>query len=212
MGLYQYAFALDSFNHVPQNKPFRHCLPNDPSSSFLVPKQVNNKYATLDTTRGAVWRSLRKSMSPTFTTGKLRGMLEPMTGVVGRFLQHLEELECAREESVEVKALFQGFSLDVIAKCAFGIDTDAIQGEGGELLKYGREVFATVKVNNWFESALFSLFISYIPWAVSWFPIFFPPAMDKLRNITRDIMAKREREGVVGSDFVGRLIELKVRL
>jgi cytochrome P450 len=58
---------------------------------------------------GVVWKSLRKNMSPTFTSGKLKGMLEPISGVVDKFLEHVEK-NATKGDDVEVKPLFQGKS------------------------------------------------------------------------------------------------------
>jgi cytochrome P450 len=61
----------------------------------------------LDIAHGDVWKSLRKNMSPTFTSGKLKGMLEPMSGIVDKFLEHIKT-SSTKGEDVEVKPLFQG--------------------------------------------------------------------------------------------------------
>jgi hypothetical protein len=46
-------------------------------------------------------------MSPTFTSGKLKGMLKPISGTVDNFLEHVEKI-AGKEEDVNVKPLFQG--------------------------------------------------------------------------------------------------------
>ena len=54
-----------------------------------------------------VWRNLRKKLSPTFTSGKLKRMLEPMENVADKFVRHLET--CAREGvEVDMKAAMKG--------------------------------------------------------------------------------------------------------
>ena len=62
---------------------------------------------TLDGTEGIVWKNLRKNMSPTFTSGKLRGMMEPMTQVIDRFMGHLEKMAGEGNE-IDVKPILQG--------------------------------------------------------------------------------------------------------
>ena len=54
-----------------------------------------------------VWRNLRKKLSPTFTSGRLKRMLEPMENVADKFVRHLET--CAREGvEVDMKAAMKG--------------------------------------------------------------------------------------------------------
>ena len=61
----------------------------------------------MDLSEGIVWKNLRKNMSPTFTSGKLKGMMEPMTEVIDRFMGQLEKMAEDGKE-VEVKPILQG--------------------------------------------------------------------------------------------------------
>ena len=54
-----------------------------------------------------MWKNLRKNMSPTFTSGKLKAMMEPMTEVIDRFMVHLHKMAGEGNE-VEVKPILQG--------------------------------------------------------------------------------------------------------
>ena len=66
--------------------------------------------ATLDVTKGDLWKSLRKTMSPTFTSGKLKGMLDPMGEVIDTFLAHVDKA-AEKGSTVTVKSLFEGKSI-----------------------------------------------------------------------------------------------------
>jgi hypothetical protein len=159
---------------------------------------------TLDGSVGEIWKSLRKSMSPTFTSGKLKGMLEPMGGTIDKMIEHVRK-EAAKGGEVEVKPLFEGeqkefdfkleigllyctinvlgMALDVIAKCAFGIDTDAHRNPDELIVKEGRAAFGTFVPNNWFDTVMMSIPLFYFPSSVKYLPIF-PPAFKNLWNIT----------------------------
>ena len=69
--------------------------------------QLEEEITTLDASAGVVWKNLRKNMSPTFTSGKLKGMMEPMTEVIDRFMGHLDKMAGEGKE-VEVKPILQG--------------------------------------------------------------------------------------------------------
>ena len=48
-------------------------------------------------------------MSPTFTSGRLKAMMEPMAGVADKMVDRFEELrEASPEGVVDVKETFQG--------------------------------------------------------------------------------------------------------
>lgn len=61
----------------------------------------------MDIISGARWKSLRKNLSPTFTSGKLKGMLEPMNETIDRFLVHIRRA-AENKSQVSVKPLFEG--------------------------------------------------------------------------------------------------------
>ena len=70
--------------------------------------QFEEEITTLDASEGVVWKNLRKNMSPTFTSGKLKGMMEPMTEVIDRFVQQLDKMAGDDGKEVEVKPILQG--------------------------------------------------------------------------------------------------------
>ncbi|XP_046677665.1 probable cytochrome P450 6d5 [Homalodisca vitripennis] len=87
----------------------------------IVKKDIFSK--TLFGLRGQVWRALRYKLTPTFTTGKLRGMFEQISksgdNMVDKLKEHLSTKEMAR--GVDPKNFLFEFTLDVIASCAFGL-------------------------------------------------------------------------------------------
>ena len=49
-------------------------------------------------------------MSPTFSSGKLKGMLEPVEDVADRAINHLED-QAKTNPEIDMKPLLQGFTL-----------------------------------------------------------------------------------------------------
>ena len=62
-----------------------------------------------------VLQDLRKGLSPTFTSGKIKGMLELLEGGINQMVDHLEEVT-EKDTLVEVKDVYQKMALDVIAR------------------------------------------------------------------------------------------------
>ena len=52
--------------------------------------KTEDKYKTLDVLTGEEWQYLRKSITPVFTTGKLKGMIDPIQGVMDKLMEHLD--------------------------------------------------------------------------------------------------------------------------
>ena len=122
---------------------------------------LNDKMKTIDIAQGEDWKNLRKILSPTFTSGKLKKMMEPMTDVSRKALKHLDKL-VKQGKPIDLKDFFQGYALDTICRCAFSIDTNAHESSDHKLIKAGRAIFQGFTVNNWFET-IFTLVFYFLP-------------------------------------------------
>ena len=60
-------------------------------------------------------QDLRKGLSPTFSSGKIKGMLDLLDGGVNQMISHLEEVT-KKDSMVDIKDIFQKMALDVIAR------------------------------------------------------------------------------------------------
>jgi cytochrome P450 family 6 len=70
---------------------------------------------------GEEWKSLRSKLTPAFTSGKLKGMLDHVTSVSNnlvRFLQPYSE----REETIDIRDMATRYVADCLASIAFGQD------------------------------------------------------------------------------------------
>ena len=61
----------------------------------------------LDICGGHVWKSLRKNLSPVFSSGKLKEMMRPMGDVAKQMVMFVEE-KLRENEVVNVKEVFSG--------------------------------------------------------------------------------------------------------
>ena len=81
-------------------------------------ENAQQKFKNLTEANGAEWRDLRKGLSPTFSSGKIKGMLELISGAVDNMIDHLETVT-QDNPAVMVKNTFQSMALDVIAKVRY---------------------------------------------------------------------------------------------
>ena len=58
---------------------------------------------------------MRKGLTPTFSSGKIKGMLDLLDGGVNQMITHLEEVT-KKDSMVDIKDIFQKMTLDVIAR------------------------------------------------------------------------------------------------
>jgi cytochrome P450 family 6 len=157
---------------------------------------------TLDLSGGEKWKALRKVLSPTFTSGKLKTMLEPMDTVVDNLLKHLDQ-EVVKDPVVSVKSIFQTFSLDTISVCAFGIGANSFEDEQNQILQWGKETFSAFICKTWIES-VFTFIIQHFTFLTKFMNLY-PEAYDKLYAVTKQIMEERTLMNVEKEDFIGKL-------
>ena len=151
-------------------------------------------------------------MSPTFTTGKIKGMLAPMAGTIDKMIAHLDRT-ARRDSLVNIKPIFEGMAMDVIARCAFGIETNSLVDNSHELLVSARCLFDSVRSTDSLTDLVFVLFGS-IDGIANYIPVLDVKGLDKLRNISKNIQDRREaaadRDGP--GDFMDQLLEMRRRM
>ena len=165
----------------------------------------NQKFRTLDVATGDEWRDLRKGLSPTFTSGKIKGMLDLLGDSVDNMIQHLEDVT-PTNPVVDVKNVFQALALDVIAKCAFGIESNSFKNPDNEIFKHGKKIFEDFRITNAATSLFFHFFFSF-DFLMKFLDVTSPSFKD-LWNLTRSVQTERAKRGAGTGDFIDRLNEL----
>lgn len=105
---------------------------------------------------GAKWRNLRVKLTPTFTSGKMKMMFPTMVECGIQLQEHLNKI--AESKEIETKNLFSGFTIDIIASCAFGIKTNALDNPNSEFLIKGKKV-----LEPGFSRLLINILFSFYP-------------------------------------------------
>ncbi|BES96842.1 cytochrome P450 [Nesidiocoris tenuis] len=150
------------------------------------------------------WKALRNKLTPTFSTGKLKGMHPQLVTCAESFVKYLGKFD--RKDCVEVKDLCGRFSMDVIASCAFGLDLDIMNNPQSEFYKIGRSSF----MPSYFLKIFFLLqpFLAsvYKKLGMGMIP---KSMMDFFVNAVDETLAYREKNNVQRPDFLHLLTELK---
>jgi len=161
---------------------------------------------TLDVSRGDTWRALRKMMTPTFTTGRLKQMMVPIEKLADSSIDHITE-KAKENPEIDFKPIVQSFAVDVICKVAFGMETKCRLDQDQEMFKLFTRIINDFRIDTWIMTFLwnfFFLFPELIAKAGFW-----PESATKTREMTKDIMGERVKQNIKIEDFVDRLIEYK---
>ena len=109
----------------------------DRAQSIAIPKFWLH---SLNNATGQHWRFLRNTLSPTFSSGKIRKMEPIFYKCLERFTKVLDE-KASGKEPIDLQPLFAALTLDAICSSAFGIEINSQENPEDEFVKNARAVF-----------------------------------------------------------------------
>ncbi|KAF5288513.1 hypothetical protein FQA39_LY15381 [Lamprigera yunnana] len=83
------------------------------------------------------WHTMRTTLSPSFTSSKLKMMFHLMQDCATQFVNYFKSQE--GEVLIELKDTFTRFTNDIIATCAFGIQCDSLKDRNNDFYLMGKE-------------------------------------------------------------------------
>ena len=156
--------------------------------------------------RGDTWRALRKMMSPTFTLGRLKSMMIPIENLADSTIEFIAQ-KAEKNPEIDFKLMMQYFSIDVICKVAFGMDTKCRIEEDPEMFKLFTSIIEDFTFDTYPKATIWAI-LSHFPELLSKLGLW-PASMLKIKTMTKDIMTEREAQNIKIGDFVDRLMEYK---
>ncbi|XP_023247965.1 probable cytochrome P450 6a13 [Copidosoma floridanum] len=151
------------------------------------------------------WKPLRKRLTPTFTSGRLREMFYLILECADRFEKYLEKL-VIKGEPIECCEVTAKYTTDVIGICVFGLNMNAISDEDSEFRKIGRSLFANT-VHNRLRRSL-KILPHWLARLVKPF-IYEKGTVDFFINTVKQTMDRRAKSTARRNDFVDLLMDIK---
>ncbi|XP_077285507.1 uncharacterized protein LOC143910784 [Arctopsyche grandis] len=155
------------------------------------------------------WRDMRATLSPAFTSSKMKTMITLVEEIAKEFANFYVEKannEVDKTVEIEAKESLTRYTNDVIATSAFGIKINSLRNEDHEFYKLG-------KVASDFSGWLMIKFalLAFFPRLTKLFNFtFFPPrVVSFFRNIVQCTMESREKNKIVRHDMINILMEAK---
>ncbi|KAH9387714.1 hypothetical protein TYRP_008908 [Tyrophagus putrescentiae] len=115
------------------------------SNRFEVSKALHEMWnKNLFSANDEDWKRIRTITSPSFTSGKLKGMMSIMGHSTAKLCSYFEKVVANKEGGGEVdtKKVMAGFSTDVISSTSFANETDANEDPNNPFVANGRAFFA----------------------------------------------------------------------
>lgn len=187
---------IKDFDHFVDRRKFF----NDDNSPFRF---------TLPMLEGDEWKGVRSAVSPTFTTGKIRRMMDYFNSVGNDWVAMLRQ-KCAGQGSctIAVESTTNQYTIDVIASAVFGLKTGTIQDDHSAFTKMAEKVVEM----GWWKLVKFTLNM--------FFPTIFkmlnvslidPKALSFFEKILHAGLEERMKgTGPKRNDFIQMLVEAKI--
>ncbi|XP_037040564.1 probable cytochrome P450 6a14 [Bradysia coprophila] len=83
------------------------------------------------------WKTMRQSLSPTFTSGKMKVMFHTVLDISNKLVEYMKQ----QDEVVEVKEVLAKFTTDVISNVAFGLESNSLNDPNSTFRKMGLKFF-----------------------------------------------------------------------
>ncbi|XP_026318088.1 cytochrome P450 9e2-like [Hyposmocoma kahamanoa] len=163
----------------------------------------------LVTLRGKEWKDMRSTLSPVFTSSKMKMMLPEMVEVgeqmILSFKKKIKEAEQGYLD-VDMSDLTSRYTNDVIASCAFGLKIDSFTDKDNQFYVMGKN---TINVN--IRQILMAFVFNFFPKLAEIFHLtIFPPATEIFfRTLVTETMQNRDLKQIVRPDMIHLLMEAK---
>ncbi|CAK1596655.1 unnamed protein product [Parnassius mnemosyne] len=191
-------------------KDFEHFLDH----RSLVNENVDPFFGrNLFSLKGEEWKDMRSTLSPAFTSSKMRLMVPFMVEVGEQMIKSLKkEIQTSPGEYIDVdgKDLTTRYANDVIASCAFGLKVDSLSDKSNLFYKMGK-----ITANFTFKKVLKFFAIISCPTVAKILRItaFDKAANEFFWNLVMNTINDREAKQIVRPDMIHLLMEAKkVRL
>ncbi|XP_069676308.1 cytochrome P450 9e2-like [Periplaneta americana] len=165
--------------------------------------------------KGRVWRDMRSTLSPAFTSSKMKMMFVLVSDCCQQFVNFLDECyentpakDCIIKKDgdmliLELKDFYTRYTNDVIATTVFGLGVDSFRQPKNEFYTMGQKTLN-------FGSLRLLLFVS-MPKVLTMLGLdLFPRRIGNFfRVIVKDTISTRERKGIIRPDLLHLLMQAK---
>lgn len=146
------------------------------------------------------WRRIRPAASPAFSTGKLRKMNALIQDCAKITCEHLKAA-AEEERDVDMKQFYGHYSLDMIARCAFGTKLDSHTDATNEFVTQARSAFSS-------KISLRMIIAVLFPGLMKYFRLVRRgSAFEYFKKVCQRIISNRRQNGQRQEDFLQLMMD-----
>ncbi|CAL8144621.1 unnamed protein product [Orchesella dallaii] len=160
--------------------------------------------------QGDEWKNVRQSVSPTFTTGKMRKMMEHFNSVGQEWIEMLQSK--AKESStgaaiIDANSCINQYTIEVIANAVFGMNTGTIQNPNSIFAQKAARIANMDKITDMIKMNLSPRYPKIF--TMLGIEMFDKEGIQFFTNILRQSLEARLKGEVIRNDFQQLLIDAR---
>ncbi|XP_017782505.1 PREDICTED: cytochrome P450 9e2-like [Nicrophorus vespilloides] len=157
--------------------------------------------------KGDKWKEMRATISPVFTSSKMRAMFYLINECAEGLADYFEEESQKTQVVRDMKDVFTRYANDVIATCAFGIKCDSMKEPENEFYVMGRNVLNFDSL--WKNFKMFTVIL--IPKIARFLDvtIFSRKSSEFFKSVISNNLRMREKQKIVRPDLIHLLMEAR---
>ncbi|XP_023030479.1 cytochrome P450 9e2 isoform X2 [Leptinotarsa decemlineata] len=172
-----------------------------------IPDDVDPLWAnSLFSLKGSKWRNMRSTLSPAFTSSKMKGMFILMKKCAENFIDHFSK----QDENiipVDLKDIFSRFCNDAIATTAFGVEVDSLANPDNLFYKMGQKATNFNSFKKSFQA--FGYLVCPRLYKLLNLKLYDDDIAEFFRNLIDETIEAREKQGIIRPDMINLLMEAR---
>ncbi|XP_071558454.1 cytochrome P450 9e2-like [Temnothorax nylanderi] len=156
--------------------------------------------------KGDHWREMRKLLSPSFTSSKMKMMFGLMTQCVENFADFVATESGKTGKTYDMKELLGRFANDTVATCAFGISVDSFKHPNNEFFLLAKKAMI---FDNWMSIKFFMHRNFTLLAKLLRLRMFGPKIENFFKNILSTTVKTRDEQGIFRPDMIQLMMETR---
>jgi len=157
--------------------------------------------------KGEVWRARRTTLSPAFTSSKMRAMFDLMSVCASQFVNYFVDDKSNNKFQIELKDTFTRYANDVIATCAFGVECDSMRVKDNEFYIMGKT--ATNFTGIWINIKMMLFMLMPKVCRILGLSFFSKSVTNFFKTLVTSTIKVREEKNIIRPDMIHLLMEAR---